>query len=721
MIYIPAIIGFSILFSLGAADKMSDTLSLIVAAACFVMSVFLLLFKRFRKVPLYSVVLLSISFGLLYFSLYSQSADLKIELNAVHTVEGEISQFPQEKYEKYYYILENVKIDGENIDAKARISSEKKLSAQMHDTVKAACFVYENKNADYYLSKEIYLSASISDSENVEIISRNKKSLKYCFEYLRSNIITSLTKYIPKDEAAFLCGILTGDKSEISNSLYIDFKKLGLLHWLAVSGLHLSILAGILNSLLKKANKYVKISVTVTVLTVFAAITGFPSSVVRSLIMNVLVIFADLFYRKAESVNSLGVAVMAICIHSPFAIYDIGFLLSVFSTLGILLFADRTSGFLKTKIKDSKYRVIRRFKNSICEGFACSVSAIVFVLPFSVYIFGTVSVIGPITNIIFMIPFTVLFVAAGVVSILYYIPFADFVFKAVSFAVALVTRVILYLVTKIAGLSYTSISVYTVHFEIWFVITLVLTMLCVIVYKKRFVKFAAAASALIFVIMVFVNQYSLGNSVQICVADGGNELSVIVSDSENTLIIGTDNVYLEASASAMNISEIDAAMILNQNFDDFKGALLLCEEYGAEKLYFKETYIDGATEKEAEKYKAKANTFESEKYKAQFIEAESGVYAVLEIGSRKILICSDKLKNRDISGYYDYVITSVDNGNIDNFKADTVIISSYEDNSVKIAKRFDDIANKYIATGGKGDIILNIKEDKESIRRGYNG
>ena len=85
------------------------------------------------------------------------------------------------------------------------------------------------------------------------------------------------------------------------------------------------------------------------------------------------------------------------------------------------------------------------------------------------------------------------------------------------------------------------------------------------------------------------------------------------------------------------------------------------------------------------------------------------------------MICSDDVKVSEISGYYDYVITSKYSGNIENFKTDTVIISSYDDSYLKIAKRFDDIANKYIATIGKGDIIININEDKEIIRRGYNG
>ena len=102
MIYIPAIIGFSILFSLGAAEKMSDSVSLIVAAACFVMSIILLMFKKFRKTPVYSVVLLSMAFGIFYFSFYSQSISSNALANGVYIVEGEISQFPSENNGKFY-------------------------------------------------------------------------------------------------------------------------------------------------------------------------------------------------------------------------------------------------------------------------------------------------------------------------------------------------------------------------------------------------------------------------------------------------------------------------------------------------------------------------------------------------------------------------------------------------------------------------------------------
>ena len=120
-------------------------------------------------------------------------------------------------------------------------------------------------------------------------------------------------------------------------------------------------------------------------------------------------------------------------------------------------------------------------------------------------------------------------------------------------------------------------------------------------------------------------------------------------------------------------------------------------------------------------YKAEENIYKVDKFSAEFFEHESGEYAILNVGDVSFLICSDKIKLSEISGNFDYVVTSKMPGNIENMSCETLVISAYEDNVEKIAKRFDDIANKYIATSGKGDIIIKITDDKESIRRGYNG
>ena len=69
----------------------------------------------------------------------------------------------------------------------------------------------------------------------------------------------------------------------------------------------------------------------------FMAITGFSPSVLRSGIMSLLFLAAMIFHRKADSLNSLGIAVFLLCVINPYAAADFGFLLSVTSALSLIL------------------------------------------------------------------------------------------------------------------------------------------------------------------------------------------------------------------------------------------------------------------------------------------------------------------------------------------------------------------------------------------------
>lgn len=132
-------------------------------------------------------------------------------------------------------------------------------------------------------------------------------------------------------------GILLGDTSQIPDDTLGNLQDTGIAHLLALSGLHVSILAGALSFALKRVNKYVKTGIIFTFLLVYCAITAFPASLVRASIMTAISMTAPLFNRRNDSLTSCAIALIVILVINPFQLFAAGFVLSFCAVTGIIL------------------------------------------------------------------------------------------------------------------------------------------------------------------------------------------------------------------------------------------------------------------------------------------------------------------------------------------------------------------------------------------------
>lgn len=139
--------------------------------------------------------------------------------------------------------------------------------------------------------------------------------------------------------------ILTGDAGDIDPSARQRFSASGLSHILALSGLHVGLIAMLISLALwpVRIAGYSR-SVTVAVillLWLYAAVTGFGPSVTRAVIMTTIYLTGNLLQRRTLPLNSLCAAALLILLFDPASLYTIGFQLSFAAVLTITLFADR--------------------------------------------------------------------------------------------------------------------------------------------------------------------------------------------------------------------------------------------------------------------------------------------------------------------------------------------------------------------------------------------
>ena len=149
--------------------------------------------------------------------------------------------------------------------------------------------------------------------------------------------------YLSSGAQRFVAALLLGDSGMIDKSTRQEFAAAGIAHVLALSGLHVGIIALLIWWLLFPLDyiglKKVRLVITLAAITLFAVFTGLSASVVRATVMIGMVFASLIFHRRSVSLNALAIVALAILVFSPSALFTVGFQLSFITVAALLLFA----------------------------------------------------------------------------------------------------------------------------------------------------------------------------------------------------------------------------------------------------------------------------------------------------------------------------------------------------------------------------------------------
>ena len=336
-------------------------------------------------------------------------------------------------YGRYYCKAEIITIDGKKYNSNIRLSFNSTYDEinpddlQIGNTLAFRGHLYnvggENKDIiDYFKSENIYIGTYSID--NLKIKAPKVRPLGYYGDKLRKYISLNFRENFSSDTAGLLTALLTGDKSYVSDEVYDSFKNSGVAHLMAVSGMHLAVLVLFLNLFIKKLKKnHTKIHFTIlTVFILFFMFTAsFSPSVVRAGVMLLVLLTGQLFDKRADALNSLGFACICILVANPFSAMSVGFLLSVLSTMAIILsavpFCNRHRYFICDKLGLSD-RLSFFISRAVMLSLAISLSVMVYTLPVMAIFFGSVSLISPVANLLFLPVNTIIIVLSFVSAIL---------------------------------------------------------------------------------------------------------------------------------------------------------------------------------------------------------------------------------------------------------------------------------------------------------------
>lgn len=162
--------------------------------------------------------------------------------------------------------------------------------------------------------------------------------------HVKGYILKTIRTYIKGDmESSVAEALLIGYRDDLDRDLVQAYSNTGVVHVIAISGMHLGLIYVLLLFLLKPMERFKRMKLFKTILVIvllwlFSLLTGAGASVLRAVIMFSFIAGADLFKRKGNIYNSMAASAFVLLCYNPFLLWDVGFQLSYAAVLSIVLF-----------------------------------------------------------------------------------------------------------------------------------------------------------------------------------------------------------------------------------------------------------------------------------------------------------------------------------------------------------------------------------------------
>lgn len=289
-----------------------------------------------------------------------------------------------------------------------RVISPASAGMDVGDVVEAALRLDCDASKEKALFSQGVLFEAFLYTEPKRVERRQNDLTVKLFEY-REKIGLQLTKMLPLGEGALLAAMLTGRAGDVDSALRDIYARAGIAHLLAVSGLHLAILVGLLDALLGCTflSRKQKLALEIGAVLGFMALTGFSHSVVRAGIMVILCKGAMVLGRDSDTLNSLGISVIIILLTNPYAIYSTGLQLSYLATMGIAAYCEPLCEAFCGRVLRREWSIVREERpvvSAVLSCFAVTLSAQILTVPVVCWQFGTLSLVSPVVNLLISPP-----------------------------------------------------------------------------------------------------------------------------------------------------------------------------------------------------------------------------------------------------------------------------------------------------------------------------
>lgn len=334
-------------------------------------------------------------------------------------IKARMLDYPQRRYHRYYYRLRVEEVDKTAVEPfTLRLSAAVPLYGEPYDWVECPVgfYAFDTEGGAYsqrnaQLAGGYQIGGYLAGGGGVRTACGDMTMGK-ALALLRRGLARRFSRLLPEEDAGLLQAMLLADRDNLLEEAYGDFRLIGCAHLLAVSGLHMGAVQRLLSSLLGRVGmrRRPRALVCGLALAGYLCVTGFPVSAVRAFAMCGVYLLGSWSGRRADSLNSLGFALLLICLGDPFSGGDLSLALSAFATLGILTLSPKITGALLRPVE--AWPRVRRLCMPIAAGLGVTLSAMAATAPWQVFAFRGVSLLAPVANLLLVLPCTLLLYCA---------------------------------------------------------------------------------------------------------------------------------------------------------------------------------------------------------------------------------------------------------------------------------------------------------------------
>lgn len=353
-----------------------------------------------------------------------------------------------------------------------------------------------------------------------------------------------------RKNGGILCAMLCGDTSLISKDARTAMTRAGIGHILAVSGLHVSVIAGFVALVLRRFGKAVSFIASEAVMLLFVIFSGAKISSIRALIMMSVLLFSDLIMQEYSGKESIALCVVAMSLANPYIVASPSLILSATGVFG--------AGTAASAVIDGF-----RIKSRVLQGLTVSACAAACTLPATICFFGEVSLVSVVTNFL-LVPLCSAALCLSMIFAMFGCP------DALEFLVMLaskLTSIALRASEIISSFRFSWISVKAG----WITVIVILlgaaaSMMYLFTGSVRKTAKSAALAYVLAVLMMFCAAGFENQQVCLNIETKNGEFVCTVSKGESSVLVFSDESFADRYLEGLSreaASTVDLAIILN--------------------------------------------------------------------------------------------------------------------------------------------------------------
>ena len=473
---------------------------------------------------------------------------------------------------------------GDRIYARVQLCSASK--EQYGNGEGSLLLVYADSPEDAYIQR-------LSEDTSFFRILFSDSGVRIISERVRKALNNRLEEYLGEEIGALAGGFFMGYRSDISPQINRDFQRSGTSHQMAVSGMHISVLLGSVEFLLRKifVPKRIRYIIVTLLSFLFLILTGFSMSACRSVFMLYAVYLTFMFFEENDGQTSLFASVAVIVLISPYAATDLGLIMSFFATLGLLtVYPLCEQGIPFPRLRNQLGNQVLRILRYVCLSVLMTVISNLFLLPVMWIFFQEFSLISVASNLI-LSPFAYIFLLG--IPILLIFGWLPWIGEVLCSVIGWVGDRIVQIIRFFSELPAATVSLkYTFAGVIILLFTGTMIVLLVIRLRRKWILavppfLAVAAFALCFFIFHAVQD----TATVIYTTDGkGSEQLVVTEGSTITFVdqssgSGESFLMIREELERSNSTEISALVLTHYHHQHVSGVDWLIRQTMLRELY----------------------------------------------------------------------------------------------------------------------------------------